>query len=268
MIRKKLALLVISLCAMLLVGCGKVIDLTDEETQLIAEYAAELLLKYDLNYVDRIDEGNQKAEELSSEALENTEDEEITTEKPASETITTKETDERQIEDSSAEEIADVGTDEQSSPEEESSSSVGTEQNIAAIAGIDGVNIFFQDYSIVDMYPATDEQGEFIYLEASEGYQLLVLRFDVVNTTSDMVSVSLMDKELDYRIVCNGTKAANPMLTILMDDLGTLETNVEPNTPQEAVLIFQISDGMQTELETMDLYVTYNEVENLIQILK
>ena len=32
-------------------GCGQVIDLTDEENHLIAEYAAELLLKYDRNYV-------------------------------------------------------------------------------------------------------------------------------------------------------------------------------------------------------------------------
>ena len=31
-------------------GCGQVIDLTDEENHLIAEYAAELLLKYDRNY--------------------------------------------------------------------------------------------------------------------------------------------------------------------------------------------------------------------------
>ena len=34
-------------------GCGQVIDLTDEENHLIAEYAAELLLKYDWNYDTR-----------------------------------------------------------------------------------------------------------------------------------------------------------------------------------------------------------------------
>ena len=34
-------------------GCGQVIDLTDEENHLIAEYAAELLLKYDRNYDTR-----------------------------------------------------------------------------------------------------------------------------------------------------------------------------------------------------------------------
>ncbi len=267
MIKKKLALLIVSLCAVLLVGCGKVIDLTEEETQLIAEYAAELLLKYDRNYVDRIDVGNEKNEEMSSEALESTV-EENATEHTSSEEITESASTEKQVE----EDFKDENTGEELSDDESQDlpdgKTVGTESDIAVIAGIDGGKITFRDYSIVDMYPATDEQGEFIYLEASEGYQLLVLKFDVVNTTSDMLSVSLMDKDLDYRIVCNGTKAANPMLTILMDDLGTLETNVEPDVPQEAVLIFQISDGMQDDLDTMDLYVTYSETENVIHILQ
>ena len=204
---------------------------------------------------------------MSSETLESTE-EENATEQVTSEETTELSSTEKQIEDESTDINSGEDVPKDGAQEVPTGKMVGTENDIAVIAGIDGAKIIFRDYSIVDMYPATDEQGEFIYLEASEGYQLLVLKFDVLNTTSDMVSVSLLEKELDYRIVCNGTKAANPMLTILMDDLGTLETNVEPNVPQEAVLIFQISDGMQNDLRTMDLYVTYNEKENVIQILQ
>ena len=58
------------------------------------------------------------------------------------------------------------------------------------------------------------------------------------------------------------------MLTILMADLGTLEMNVEPDVPQQAVLVFQISEEMHNNLETMELYVTYNEIENMIKILQ
>lgn len=263
MMREKIALIMFCLCAVLLVGCEKVVDLTDEETQLIAEYAAELLLKYDINYVDRIDEGKQAAEELASEELEQTTSEESTTEVATSEESTEEK-------DSSEDSTTQDQTGDSSNSTEvvDMENPIGTESDIAIIAGIEGANITFREHVIVDKYPATDEQGEFIYLEASEGYQLLVLKFDVVNTTTDVLSVSLIDKELDYRIVCNDTKAAKPMLTILMDDLGTLETNIEPNVPQEAVLVFQISDGMQEELQTMDLYVTYNEMDNMINILQ
>ncbi|MBO5087470.1 MAG: hypothetical protein J6C01_02250 [Lachnospiraceae bacterium] len=271
MIKKKLLLFVFSFCTIFLVGCEKVVDLTDEETQLIAEYAAELLLKYDINYEDRLDDGYQKAEELSSEELEKfingeTVTEvatvtEATTETVATEASTTESSTEKENATSADDSEDDVVT-------SDGEVAVGTESNIARIVGIEGADITFKQYSIVDKYPATDAQGEFIYLEASEGYQLLVLQFDVVNKTDSLLPISLIDSELDYRIVCNGSKAAKPMLTILMDDLGTLETNVEPNASQEAVLVFQVSDGMQQELQTMDLHVTYNNVDNVIKILQ
>lgn len=260
--KKGLVLCAISLCAALLCGCNQVMDLTDEETQLIAEYAADVLLQYDINYNDRIEAGNEQAEEMATEEMqENTED---ATQEQTTEELTTEQSmtegNMEQTEDETRGGVEDARIDE--------GSTVGSESNIGVIAGFSGVDITYQDYTITDKYPATDEQGEFIFLEASEGYQLLVVRFSIENTTQEVVSVSLMDKELDYRVVCNGTKAAKPMLTILMDDLGTLETNVEPGIAQEAVLVFQISDSIQQELQTMDLYVTYNDTENVIKILQ
>lgn len=252
------------LSAFWLVGCEQVVDLTDEETQLIAEYAAELLLKYDINYEDRIDEGYQKAEDMASEELEkfiNGETTELATAIVSTEEGSTETT----VDDNQSQEDTETVDNENSLSDE---MPVGTESNIASIAGVAGADITYREYSIVDKYPATDEQGEFIYLEASQGYQLLVLHFDVVNKTQEVLPVSLIDVGLDYRVVCNGSKAAKPMLTILMDDLGTLETNVEPNATQEAVLVFQVSEGMQQQLETMDLYVTYNDMDNIIKILQ
>ncbi|MBE5941416.1 MAG: hypothetical protein E7264_02620 [Lachnospiraceae bacterium] len=258
MIRKSIILVMISFCILGLTGCTKVIDLTDEETQLIAEYAAELLLKYDINYVDKIEEGQKKEDELLSEMMQTTQE---TTQMPTEEVEESTDVSEEKEEPASEQETtqSDVIDDKPA---------VQVETDIAKVLGMDDVTITFRDYAIVDKYPATDEQGEFIYLEASQGYQLLVLHFDVKNTTSDIVNLSLIDKEIDYRIVCNDTKAAKPMLTILMNDLGTYEMNVEPDIQEEAVLIFQVSDGMKDILETIDLYVTYNDSESKIQILQ
>jgi len=268
MIRKKLTLLVFCSCVLLLVGCGQVIELSDEQTQLIAEYAAEMLLKYDANYVDRIDEGNQIPEEITSEEIESEISEETTTEATSTSETSTQSTTEGATKQNDEPVTSETNSSEEEPDNIDSEPVVGTESNIAIIAGIDGAGITYRDYTIVDKYPATDEQGEFIYLEASAGYQLLVLQFDVVNYTDEVLPLSLIDTDLDYRIVCNGSQAAKPMLTILMDDLATLETNVEPNIQQEAVLVFQVSDGMQQQLETMDLHVTYNEVDNIIKILQ
>lgn len=257
MSKRFFSLILLSFLLAILTGCGSVIDLTEDETRLIAEYAAELLLKYDVNYNDRLDEGDKAAAEME---LEESDTEMASSEEISSQEIVTTETSEEKGQNVDSR----IGAEETSG---EQDISVGTESDIAKIAGLEGASITYKDYLITDQYPATDEDGEFIYLEASEGYQLLVIRFGVTNLTEQSQEISLIDRELDYRIVCNGDKAANPMLTILMNDLGTLETTVNPGEEQETVLIFQIADDMKDKLQTMELKVQYNGIENVITIL-
>ena len=120
---------------------------------------------------------------------------------------------------------------------------------------------------ITKQYPATDEEGKFIYLDASEGYDLLVVRFNVATTSDHSVDLSLIDEDVDYKLVCNGYKSARPMLTLLLEDLGTLETTVNPSESQDAVLVFQISDSMKDQIEQLQLYISYQN-ENSVMDLK
>ena len=64
---KKLVLSVIVLCTCIVTsGCTQVIDLTEDETRLVAEYAADLLLSYDRGYNDRLKEGEEEHLEEAS----------------------------------------------------------------------------------------------------------------------------------------------------------------------------------------------------------
>lgn len=258
MLKKMLILFLLSMCTFVLAGCTKVQSLTENETQMIAEYAAGLLLKYDLNYVDRINEGEKEAREKASEEENQGNIEAMVTEQATEEEVTTEAPDRNSN-------ISDrIDSDNISS---EDMTATGQESDIAQIAGINGVSITYRDYLITDHYPADDEGNAFVYLDASEGYQLLVVRFRVTGQTEEMINASLIDKELDYRIVCNGTKAANPMITILPDDLKTLDTTVNAGEEQDAVLIFQISNEMTGQLESIELYIDYNDISNEIKIL-
>lgn len=253
MFKKKLMLCMLGISTFFLVGCNGVTNLTDEETRLIAEYAGGMLLKHDLNYVDRVEQGNKDAEAMAGES----------TEELSTEMITEQET----TEETTTETGKDISGRIEQDTSEDSEEAVGTEHDIAKIAGVDGVSITYSNYIITGHYPEEDGDNDFIDLEASEGYQLLVVRFNVSNTTQDIVNVSMIDRGLDYRIVCNNSKAANPMLTILMNDLGTLEASIAPGESQEAVLIFQISEDMKSQLESIKLYVNYNDLDNAIDIL-
>lgn len=247
--RKIVCFIFFIFCGGMLSGCNTVVDLTKEETELIAEYAADVLLKYDVNYIDRIDEGEKKIEETADTKDLNTTEEGTTAQMPDTEEAAKDQTDTESSKDNKEPEI-----------------SSGSEKDIAKIAGISGASITYKDYLITSRYP--EKEDDPVFLEAPDGHQLLVVRFDVTDITKEAVAVSLIEKEIDYSIVCNGTKAAKPMLTILLNDLGTLETTIKPDENQEAVLVFQIADDIKDNLDSVQLKVTCNNTEHIIEVLK
>ena len=70
MSKKLISLISLFIICISLTGCMDVIDITDTERVLIAEYAADLLLKYDINHDDRLDEGEKIEQEMIEEAEE------------------------------------------------------------------------------------------------------------------------------------------------------------------------------------------------------
>lgn len=243
---KKFMLSIIVLCACgMMSGCTQVIDLTEDETRLVAEYAADLLLSYDRGYTDRLKEGE---EEISEEAS--------TQEDAQTETTTEAVTEE------------EASTQEGEAQEAEATTvQQGTSQDIAEIAGVQGASITYKDYQVVDQYPAGNDTNEAVQVDAPEDSKLLVVRFSVKALSDQPVDVSLIDQMIDYKLLCNDTLAARPMLTILTNDLSTLETTAAPGKDSEAVLIFQISNDMVEQLNTIQLHVTFNQEENVITIL-
>ncbi|MDE6760766.1 MAG: hypothetical protein K2J90_08840 [Lachnospiraceae bacterium] len=251
MLKRFFSLSLLILCGILLTGCNTVRDLSEDETRLIAEYAASVLLKYDINYTDRIDEGDKVLEDKKSEESgEQSTQEEVTTQEDTSEAP------EADNENAGKEKDTD------------SAASVGTESDIAKIAGIDGVSITYKDYLLTKEYPTGEENDEAVALETEEGHQLLVLRFKVACTSESPVDIALLDKAIEYQVICNGNLAAQPMLTILTEDLGTFDMTVQPDKEENAVLVFQIADEVKEKLETIDLKIHYNGTDNMITILK
>ncbi len=254
--KKLWCLLAISTMAFALTGCGT--DLTEQETRIIGEYAADLLLKYDVNYQERLSEDTQ--EDVVTEATETTEATEATTEAA---------TDTQDVPDTETEQNADTTENTESSSSEDDSvvpTVSGNTSNIAAIVGLEGISVQYNRCMFLDRYPSLDQDGAFIYLEAEPGYKLVVLKFDIINNTNEDKMVDLLDSGLDYRLVLNETKAAKPMLTILTDDLGTYKAVVPADTEQSAVLVFQMSDGLVDNIQSLNLRVMYQNQENTIQI--
>lgn len=244
-------LLVIVMMMAGLAGCGR--ELSTEENRVIAEYAADLLLKYDKDYQSKYMN------------IENEPDTTVTTESQTGEVsteATTEATTEAASDTTAAENTTEAGSEEPTLPPSDD----GSVQDIAEIAGLDGISIQYNRCMFLDRYPSIDQDGAFIYLEADKGYKLVVVKFDITNKTSEDKMVDLLNTDLSYRLVMNQSKAAKPMLTILMDDLGTFSATVPADSEQSAVLVFQMAEGLVDKIERLDIRVTYQNEEHTIPI--
>lgn len=245
--KKLWCLLAILVLSVTLTGCG--VELSEEENRVIAEYAADLLLKYDRDYTSSLVEEEVPATEQTTQAPSTDSTTEVTTEEPSTQPPQES-----------------FSTESPVSEDTTGSSDAAGEIDIGKIVGLEGISITYNQCMFLDRYPSIDQDGAFIYLEADPGYQLVVVKFDIANTTAQDIAVDLLNTDINYKLVYNQTKAASPMLTILMDDLGTYESVVPAGNEQSAVLVFQISKDLISQIQSLDIRVTYKSEESVIHI--
>ena len=156
--------------AICMTGCGSIMpDLTEEETEIISEYASGVLLKYDRVYRSRLmdmseyeEEENKKAEREAARAAERERQEAAEAEESASEEEST----------SNGTKVIDASQDEETP---------APPATIEEYYGIENFTFQYSGYELVESYPSNTEEEIFFAMDATEGTQLLVLKFTVSN---------------------------------------------------------------------------------------
>ena len=240
-------------------GCGQVIDLTDEENHLIAEYAAELLLKYDRNYDTRY---NPDELEDTTETMTETD----ATPSPTTEVVSTTEaaTTEQDAPADGQTTQAQPVTDE--AVKEDIGATVDSDFDIAAFVGESRISVRYAYYMVVDSYPSYDQDGMYIEVQAPEGYKLLVLKFEVENKTNEEQAVDLYNKDVNYNIVVDNSRTTKQMLTILADDLYTYDKTIQASSREEAVLLYTVSDSVANKWTDLKLQIKYGGTSAVLQL--
>lgn len=260
------------------VGCTKTIELTDEESKLVAEYAAELLLKYDRNNDSKYynDEYSDRDPYATTEfpTTETPVTEEPTTEAPVVEEPTTEASTQTAIDGEGTEpsggdlEQEGVVNSNVNSTEDVSGIVADADKNydLATFLEENNVSIKYDYYMVLDEYPSYDRDGVFITIEAPQGYKLLVLKFKIENKTNEDQYIDLYSKDIEYKIIVDDSKSAKSMLTILMDDLYTYEGTIAGSMYNEAVLLFQVSDDIALNIKDLKLKTIYNGNDVIISL--
>lgn len=261
--KKWLVLSCILVLSLFLVGCEKTMDITDEESKLIAEYAASLLLKYDRNIKQKYDDSI----ELTSETEATTEDvSEDTTESTTQEidSDSTTEDDKKTTEDNKTETTTEEATTETVDDVE---ADVDSDYDIAKILDVqDYASIKYKHYMIVDSYPSYDHDGVYIEIEAPAGYKLLVLKFSIENKTNEPQDLDFYSKDVSYNIIMNKKLGAKQMLTILIDDMYTYQKQLDASMIEETVLLYQIKDDLANNIDDLKLKVVCGDRQKVLQL--
>lgn len=237
-------LIIISLMAFS--GCVNKLETSQEQTDALAEYMAGLLLKYDANY-DRALRPVQAAVEDSADKQ--------------TDIIEDKEKNDNADTTDASDNKSDVNANKDDRKETDSDKQMA--YSLTEVIGQADFDISYLDYKLADIYPENYNKTYF-FVEADEGKQLLVIRFNIKNASQENKNLTLSDAEIKYQLEMAGSRIDKPWFTVLENDLQYIDITMEPEAATEAVLIYQISKTADTT--NMKLLVTNGDKKLLIPL--
>lgn len=225
--------------AALLVGCGDAMpELTQEETNLISEYAVGVLLKYDKRHKSRL------VDTTGYDVVEavDVEDNEVPSAGPKEE----PEQEEEIPTDNT--EVVDVSQDEEEA---------AVPATVEEYYGISDFTFQYTGYELDQNYPPNAEGDEvFFAMDATQGCQLLVLRFTVSNTGASDQTLNMLEHGARFRVSVNGEASQGALATMLLNDMQTYHDVVPAGSVVELVSIVEIPQS--TSVETIDFILRGN----------
>lgn len=227
--------------ALLMTGCGEMPELTQEETELISEYAVGKLVKYGTLQGSRLmDPKEYEVEE---------EEEEPETEEPL------EEEPEEEMEEPT--EVVDVSQD-----EEETQPMVSS---VEEYYGIPNIMINYTGCEMAYSYPLDEEGGvPFFSMDASPGMQLLVLKFNAQNISGEDQQMDMLGYGARFRVSVNGEASKGALATTLVNDMQTFRNVIPANSSIELVSIVEVPQG--TSAGSIDFILRGNGEDGTLRL--
>lgn len=244
---KKKIVAVVCMIPLLLGGCNSEFpDLTDEQAKVIGEYAAVTLLKYDANNRSRLVDLDQVDEET---IVEGTSEVEKAPEVVMPEPELPKEP---EVTKPVEPEMPDQNT--------EDENAVSSVEEFLELP--EGVRVSYVGYDLSQSYQ--EEDNPYFTIEASEGKNLLVTKFELVNDSSEAQEINLLDRRDNYRLTVNESYTRTTLTTLLANDLSTYMGMLEPGVSKEVILLIEVD---VSDIQSLTLSLKNESKTYTIQLL-
>ena len=233
-------LFIICIFIFTMIGCGNEIpEMSEEESAMVSNYAATLLLKYDANYQTKL---------LNQEQLEK------------------EEQMQKQIQDE-ADRLAALEAEkeakkqeEQQAKESEGQSSVETVTYVdpAEFLGLDGISISYNGVEYLDQYP---KDGEDLYFAttATEGCKLAVVHLGLSNQTAEVRTVDVFSPNARFKVSFNDGESHSIMSTLCSEDFSVFNGELQPGECIDTVLLMELKEEDCVDVNALNLYIKCND---------
>lgn len=221
-------------------GCSYRLDYTEEEKEVIVDYAAAVVMKQDENLYDRY--------------LYELDTEQTTTETPTSESETTSPLSEepssgasQDVQDETTEKVTDAEL------------TVATSKKLTEALGLHGLTAEYLDYAVTPQYPYANTDGAAFVMKAVNGTNLLSVKFRISNQTGNDIAINMMDPDRRYVLVLDDGTQVNVQLSLLLDALNTFEGMFKPGESKELVLVYQVKLNSKDDVNHLNIIFADDE---------
>jgi hypothetical protein len=248
---KRWKLIPVALLMVTLTGCIQENRLPDQKADIIAEYMAGLVLKYN-SYDSSLLPMNMLEEEKTEEVVE--EANELTNASDQSEDANTATEQASQNEDNTAK-----SNESTTKPSEEPEEQLQN-YTLSEVIGMKEFAIDYSEYELTDTY----SENDYFSITARKGYQLLIATFTVKNQSKEKAIFNLNKREIKYQLDVNSGTIFKPLLTYSDRDIQYINMPFEKEETKNVVLIFEIPQ--KTELSDLNLIVSSDDKSGSIKL--
>lgn len=219
--------------SMFLSGCGTpIIPLTEEEEDIIVAYASGAVAKGNLCQTQGLTYLQPEPEE-EQEVLQEQEQE-------------------QPIED----ENQTDNTENVGQTETENTNEVTTNvTTFTELLNMAGIIAEYKGYEISDTYT----EGGYFAINAAEGNTFVILKVALTNSTEQPIDCNIYEKNLSCGLLVNGALSARAMTTIMLNDFLTYINTIEPMATADTVVIFEVSEEVIGDVQTLAIELEMNE---------
>lgn len=223
--------------------------MTDAETEVVSEYAASLLLKYDAENHSRLINTSSYMDKYMNALLAYNKAEEEYYAKLAYEEELRKQEALNQKEE--AEKYA--GSTSVNDGTGGATIIDGQLDNVslASYLDLDNFNIEYSGYELLNSYPDDSQDDLFFSCVATKGSKLLVVYFDATNMSGDTQRLDIFNKGAKFKLNVNGTNKKDTLLTLLEDNLSEYLGDFNGNESKKLVLIREVPEDCTVESITL-----------------